>query len=186
MKSDEDDFVHVDELNPPQFKIIDNYHSKSAEDHKDEIIKLLRESKIRLEQENNEMKESLNESKRIQAENQERTSHLITENTLLREKLKSIIEENNLLKEQKDRVLTEEKLKSILNQTSDDLFGKLDENFKVQLNVIRERNINIRGGNPFPFTPDKSMAAPGLLTPFMIHPWLLSGRKVHVDEKEKD
>lgn len=158
------------------FEIINDYRPEGERADLREIIQLLRETKARLELENKELKEKLEQ--KSQALNESRQRH-----AALQEQIVHLTTENNLLREHKNQshseAITEEKLKSMLNESSEDLFGKLDENFKRHLAFIRERNMHIREGNPFPFTPERT----GLLTPFVNYPWMLlnSQRKTQTD-----
>lgn len=143
------------------FEVIDDYRPTCEKDLR-EIIKLLQESKNRLEKENEELKEhlaektrTLDEVKQIQIKLQEEIIHLKAENNAFKHHTHT-------------HGLTEEKLKAMLDETSVGLFDKLDENFKQHLKFVRERNINIRGGDPFPFTPER------MVTPLLTHPWLLN------------
>ena len=133
------------------FEIIPDYQNSSINQEKDntyqnDIIQLLRENKINLEKENSELKVQiqhlqnlLNKAKKGEINLQEKIIQLTTENNIL-------VERDSII---------EERLRNILSETTMDLVGKLDENFKQHINTIRERNLHIREGSPFPFIPER-------------------------------
>lgn len=160
-----------------------NQNKKVQGDLQEEITRLTGEMKLM------ESKSSRNENQnnKIQSELQEEVTRLTGEIKLmelklvhnenqsnkiqggLREEIIRLTEEKKLIESQllrSESILTEEKLKTILNENSIDLIDKLDENFKLRVNMARERNIHIREGNPFPFTPER------LSNPLFVPPWL--------------